>query len=266
MPLQMAADDAGSFSGDIRKWLETIEADNNRFREALGAAAVASWAAAASLLSGPRAIRKAMDPRPRSSVDRRLQLPWLPIWPSLEARPIHDQQSYPWMKVLRQASADIRNELWQVCDAFSRSEFQADARDEKDWNTYLFYSRGRPRPHHLQACPRTRDVLAQIPHNGIHVCFSALEPGGSLTPHTGVTNAALTAHLGLANCDETTLWAGGETTRYRENEVLVFDDSFVHWVQNNGAETRYSLMITFPHPELNLLERQLVHQAIRAFG
>lgn len=262
----MAADDAGSFSGNIDKWLDIIEKDNNRFRKALGTVGVAGWAGASLLLSGPRAVRKAMDPQPRSSVDRRLQLPWLPIWPSLETRPIHDQQSYPWMEVLRQASADIRNELWQVCDAFSRSEFQADARAEKDWNTYLFYSRGRPRPRHLQACPRTSEALAQTPHNGIHVCFSAMEPGGTLTPHTGVTNAVLTAHLGLANCDKAELWVGGQTARYREDEVLVFDDSFVHWVQNDGTEKRYTLMFTFPHPELNLLERQLIYRAIRTFG
>lgn len=170
------------------------------------------------------------------------------------------------MEALRQASADIRNELWQVCDTFSRSEFQADARAEKDWNTYLFYSRGRPRPDHLQACPRTAEVLAQTPHNGIHVCFSAMEPGGTLTPHTGVTNGALTAHLGLANCDKAELWVGGQTARYREDEVLVFDDSFVHWVQNDGTEKRYTLMLTFPHPELNLLERELIYRAIRTFG
>ena len=265
-PLQIPANDPGAFAADLDKWLAVVDQEVRDFRKSMGPVALAGWAATASLLSAPRTLRKTMDPQQRSGADRHLQRPWLPLWPSLEARPIHDLQSHPWTEILRQASADIREELWQVCDDFSRSQYQADVRAEQQWNTYLFYSRGRPCLRHLQACPRTRDVLAQVPHNALHVCFSILEPGGTLTPHTGPTNTMLTAHLGLANCDKAELWVNGETARYRDDDVLVFDDSFVHWARNDGAEKRYTLMITFPHPELNLLERQLIRQSIRTFG
>ena len=133
----------------------------------------------------------------------------------------------------------------------------------KQWNTYYFYLQGKAIEEHLTACPRTAEVLSKVPHNGLHVCFSAIEPGGSLHPHTGPTNASLTAHLGLANCAGARLWVAGKVAGYRDDEVLVFDDSFVHWVENSGVAVRYTLMITFWHPELNPLERAFLRSVVQ---
>ena len=146
--------------------------------------------------------------------------------------------------------------------SFARAHYDS-KHNAKQWNTYYFYLQGNAVEEHLRACPRTAEVLSKIPHNGFHVCFSAIEPGGSLHPHTGPTNASLTAHLGLANCAGARLWVAGESTRYCDGEVLVFDDSFVHWVENTGVTIRYTLMITFWHPELNALERAFLKQVIR---
>jgi hypothetical protein len=35
------------------------------------------------------------------------------------------------------------------------------------------------------------------------------------------------------------------TAEYRDDEMLIFDDSFVHWVENGSSGVRYTLMITF---------------------
>ena len=45
--------------------------------------------------------------------------------------------------------------------------------------------------------------------------------------------------------------------------MLVFDDSFVQWVENAGAATRYTLMITFWHPDLSWLERVFLGLVLR---
>ena len=116
---------------------------------------------------------------------------------------------------------------------------------------------------HLAACPRTADVLLRIPHNSFHVCFSAIEPGGALLPHTGPTNASLTAHLGLIDCAGARLWVADTSVDYSDDDVLVFDDSFVHWVEHSGSRTRFTLMITFWHPELSAVERTLLRRVVR---
>src|SRR5262249_22790062 len=104
----------------------------------------------------------------------------------------------------------------------------------------------------------------RIPTNKNHVCFSAIEPGGKLQPHTGPTNTSLTAHLGLANCEGTSITVAGETRPYEEGKVLIFDDSFVHWVEHLGSKIRYTLLITLWHPELNGVERTLLAALLAA--
>jgi aspartyl/asparaginyl beta-hydroxylase (cupin superfamily) len=247
----------------LRTWLPKIEQANRQFRYEAGSLAYAAFAVACTALASPRLMRKALRRRSATAEARpALQLPWLPYWPGLAARPVHDAASYPWVHVLRHACADIRAELMQVCDSFGRARYDSEF-NAKPWQTYYFYLHGRPLADHLAACPRTREALAEVPHNGLHVCFSALEPQGALHPHTGPTNASITAHLGLLNCAGTRLWVGGEAVPYRDDDVLIFDDSFVHWVDNTGAKRRYTLMITLWHPELNALERQLLFRAIR---
>jgi len=139
----------------------------------------------------------------------------------------------------------------------------ASDQNPKPWTTFYFYLEGRPVAENLAACPRTAALLNKIPHNGFHVCFSAIEPGGSLDPHTGPTNASLTAHLGLLDCGGARLWVGDASADYRDGEVLVFDDSFVHRVEHAGARTRYTLMITFWHPELGAVERAFLSRVVR---
>ena len=246
---------------ELQPWLEKILAGNAAFRDEIGATKFGVFSFAARLLAAPRTLSKVLSgQREPSRPD--LQWPWLPRWPSLAASPLHDSRHHAWTELLKRAYRDIRTELGEVQQCFARAHYDF-KHNAKQWNTYYFYLQGTAVEEHLRACPRTAEVLSKIPHNGFHVCFSAIEPGGSLHPHTGPTNASLTAHLGLANCAGASLWVAGESTKYRDGEVLVFDDSFVHWVENTGVTVRYTLMITFWHPELNALERAFLKQVIR---
>jgi aspartyl/asparaginyl beta-hydroxylase (cupin superfamily) len=245
----------------LQEWLPRIHQTNRQFRADAGSLKMVALSLASQALALPRTLRCVMGARSRQSRPA-LQAPWLPNWPLLTAKPLHDENDYAWTEILRQASDDIRNELQAVDAAFERARYDSEL-NAMPWQTYYFFLHGRPNVEHLEACPRTRAALEEVPHNGFHVCFSALEPGGSLHPHTGPTNASLTAHLGLLNCAETSLWVGGERAQYRNDAVLVFDDSFVHWVENAGAKRRYTLMITFWHPELTRLERAFLSQVIR---
>ena len=94
-----------------------------------------------------------------------------------------------------------------------------------------------------------------MPINGAHVCFSAIQPGSGLNPHVGPSNTSLTAHLGLANCEGAKLFVADQALDYRDGEVLVFDDTFLHWVEHKGTKTRFTLMVTFWHPDLSPIER-----------
>ncbi len=245
-----------------REVLSLVQDGFADFRRQVGRTRLGLLSVASHVCAGPRLIEQVLSGRRPASIVDHLQLPWLPIWPGLTAKPLHNHQSHPWTALLREASVDIRRELAAVRQSFHVARYESASR-AKPWTVYYFYLEGRPIAEHLAACPRTAEVLRQIPHNGFHVCFSAIEPGGSLKPHTGPTNASLTAHLGLENCAGTRLWIADDSADYRDGEVLVFDDSFVHRVEHSGVHTRYTLMITFWHPELNTLERALLSRIVR---
>jgi aspartyl/asparaginyl beta-hydroxylase (cupin superfamily) len=246
---------------ELDPWLTKIQAANVTFRKEIGATRLGLFRLAARLLAAPRTLRKGVVEGVDSHPSIELQCPWLPRWPALTATPLHDSHRHAWTEYVREARNDIREELSLVKEAFVRARYDSDL-NAKQWNTYYFYLHGRAIDSHLAACPRTAEVLGKVPHNGLHVCFSAIEPGGSLHPHTGPTNASLTAHLGLAHCAGARLWVAGQLAEYRDDEVLVFDDSFVHWVENGGVAVRYTLMITFWHPELNPLEREFLRRVV----
>jgi aspartate beta-hydroxylase len=248
---------------ELQPWLAKIQAGNAAFREEVGSTKLRLFSLAAQLFAAPRLLGKRLSGSTEACLPADLQWPWLPRWPALKTVALHDRRDHAWTERVREAREDIREELASVRLAFARARYDSDF-NPKPWNTYYFYLQGKAIHEHLTACPRTTEILRKVPHNGLHVCFSAIEPGGSLHPHTGPTNASLTAHLGLANCAGARLWVAGKMADYRDDEVLVFDDSFVHWVENGGTAVRYTLMITFWHPELNPLEREFLRRVVQS--
>jgi len=242
---------------ELAPWLERIEGAQRHVQSETGAIKLGLYRAAASLLSAPRRLKNDAP-----QIWPALQKPWFPFWPALSSKPLHDPADFAWTKILKQAHRDIVEELVQVTDRFGRAAYDSKVHN-KPWNTYYFNLRSHAFSEHLNQCPRTAEALAQLPTNRFHVCYSAIQPGGHLAPHTGPTNTSLTAHLGLANCDGARLFVADTAAEYRDGEVLVFDDSYVHWVEHTGSEIRYTLMVTVWHPELNPAERFFLEQAAK---
>lgn len=246
----------------LDEWLTTIREENADFRAKTGAIKLAAFRAISCLLAMPRRLAKAVRGDGWASSVHDHQLPWLPLLPALKATPIRDLRDHPWTQRLKQALPEIREELADVERSFSLARYDSDL-NPKRWTAYYFYLLGRPVREHLAACPRTAELLRQVPQNSFHVCFSAIEPEGSLHPHSGPINGSLVAHLGLEGCAGARIWVAGKSAEYRDGEVLVFDDSFVHWVEHTGTQTRYTLMVTFWHPELTWLERIFLKRVVR---
>ena len=59
----------------------------------------------------------------------------------------------------------------------------------------------------------------------------------------------MSAHLPLSvPGGELYMTVGGESVRWVEGKVIVFDDTFVHSVTHNGDEPRYVLNVWMCHP------------------
>lgn len=80
--------------------------------------------------------------------------------------------------------------------------------------------------------------------------FSCLEPGAYLPPHKGKYNGLLRLQLALVvNNDKLSyLDIGGDRVHLQENEIVVFDDTFLHSAGNQSNSNRIVLIVDFLRP------------------
>mmetsp|Transcript_41492 Transcript_41492/g.90339 ORF Transcript_41492/g.90339 Transcript_41492/m.90339 type:complete len:443 (+) Transcript_41492:39-1367(+) len=94
---------------------------------------------------------------------------------------------------------------------------------------------------------RTRPEITQCSSGGTGSGFIHLRPGARLKPHYG--NAPrMSAHLALVIPPATKMTVGGETVHWEEGKAIVFDDTYVHIVTNDGSQPRFIMNMWFCHP------------------
>jgi aspartate beta-hydroxylase len=108
--------------------------------------------------------------------------------------------------------------------------------------------------------------LPQVPGHGPEVLFSVFSPGTHLLPHRGVTNTRVVGHLPLMIPDDCALRVGGEEHRWREGEVVLFDDTYEHEAWNRSNRTRVVMIFDLWNPFLSQVERAVVSELVVAMG
>lgn len=145
------------------------------------------------------------------------------------------------------------------------------------WRTYFLMNQGAWVQENAVRCPQTVHLLdsASCLMEGIvfgNVLFSVLKPGSSIEPHTSPCNFRLRCHLALNASSGFSIRVGKCTATWRDGQLLVFDDSFVHSVShencredtnpaedsssNAAADSRVVLIFDIWHPDINHREQQ----------
>jgi beta-hydroxylase len=90
--------------------------------------------------------------------------------------------------------------------------------------------------------------------------FASLAPGSRLNPHRDPYAGSLRYHLGLvtANSDACYISVDGEKYAWRDGEGILFDETYIHYVENNTRVNRIVLLCD--------VERPLRSGAIRALN
>jgi beta-hydroxylase len=80
--------------------------------------------------------------------------------------------------------------------------------------------------------------------------FAWLPKGGQLTRHADPIAVSLRYHLGLAtpNCDACFINVDGRNRSWRDGEVLMFDETYLHYVRNDTDSDRLILMCDVKRP------------------
>ena len=171
-----------------------------------------------------------------------------------------------WATALEAETCAIRDEYVKLRSTTeSDYELKGDEHSLHDgkWEWRSFIKKGQKDAAFADACPRTAAALEAVPglQTGIpfaYSFFSSMGSGAHIATHTSACNVRLRGHLPLIVPDgDVGITVGGETRRYTEGELLLFDDAYPHetWHRGEDGQERVVLLFDIWHPDLTEEER-----------
>ena len=138
--------------------------------------------------------------------------------------------------------------------------------DDRRWKSFVLTGYGFRSFNNIRLCPETWRVCQSIP-GLITVLFSIFEPGKHLPAHRGPYNGVLRLHLGLIvpePRERLGIRVENQINRWREGEVVIFDDAYEHEAWNDTSDTRVvRRFVRKPlHFPANLINWLLLHLAV----
>jgi beta-hydroxylase len=157
-----------------------------------------------------------------------------------------DPKRFAFVTALEGTWTDVRQE----CLALPADSFDPWVQREMygaGWSVYGLIAFGKRVEAALRSCPRTADLLTQVP--GLTTAgFSRMAAGTHIKPHVGWVRTVYRLHMGLVVPPDCGLRVGAETRPWREGECLVFDDTVEHEAWNRATEPRLVLLLDFLRP------------------
>jgi len=188
--------------------------------------------------------------------------------------PIYDKAVFPWTRSIESewhtTQAELQRVLTRKEDLPAFHELSADVlaiSNDHRWKSFVFTGYGFSSANNIRLCPETWRICQGIP--GLTTApFSILEPGKHLPAHRGPYNGVLRLHLGLIvpkPRERLGIRVENQIYRWREGEVVIFDDAYEHEVWNDTSDTRVVLFVDFRKPlrfPANLINWFLLHLAV----
>ena len=205
-------------------------------------------------------------------------------FPQLAAREFYPRAQFPWLERLEAATAEIREEFERVFAEDSASlepyvaypqgvplDQWAELNNSRRWSVFYLWRDGKPIDEHLQRCPRTAQLLTNLPLLDITgyaptVFFSILDAKSHIPAHTGVTNTRVIVHLPLIVPPGCRFRVGSTTREWQPGEAWVFDDTIEHEAWNDSDVPRAILILDVWNPYLTAAERDLVSATVRGIA
>lgn len=124
------------------------------------------------------------------------------------------------------------------------------------WKRFYLKWYGSFLPSAQKLCPETVALLNQIPSiKG--AMFAMLPPGATLVRHRDPYAGSIRYHMGLVtpNDDACRISVDGQWYSWRDGEVVMFDETFIHHAENNTDKNRIVLFADVARPVNNFLVR-----------
>jgi len=140
-----------------------------------------------------------------------------------------------------------------------------------NWSAIDLYKDGQANEEIHKQFPLTINALSKAPSYGLdkipfEAFFSVLKAGQVIAPHYGQSNHSLTVHLPIDTPSGAYLEVNEKRRYWAEEELIIFDDNFIHSANNESDEQRVILLFSIWHPDLNLQDRHAVQKAFKQRG
>lgn len=175
-------------------------------------------------------------------------------------KPIMDVSQFPELKELQSNWKTIQKE---VIELYEKGYFDVTKKPSENsyydigfrtfykygWSKFYLKWYGYTHESAKKLCPKTVELLEKVPLiNG--AMFSILPVGSKLTRHLDPVACSLRYHLGLStpNHDSCFINIDGQSYSWRDGEALLFDETYLHFANNNSDRYRLILMCDFERP------------------
>ena len=185
-------------------------------------------------------------------------LPWEDLYPKVQL--LQDN----W-KAIQQEAKNVMNVAPSYHELDSMNTGLA-THDNHYWKTFVFkYYQGFNKKN-CEKCPITANLLMQLPEINLAM-FSILEEGKILYPHHGPWRGIMRIHLGLMIPNsQPTITVGSKTYSWKEGELVAFDDTYLHSVNNpKPGGPRIILFIDIHRPDVPLFFHKISNLASTYF-
>jgi beta-hydroxylase len=170
-------------------------------------------------------------------------------------QPYIDPKRFPELQVLQDNWQTIRDEALRLNDeghikaAGAYNDIGFNSFFRTGWKRFYLKWYGEELASAQQLCPRTVALLSGIP--GIKAAmFASLPPGARLVKHRDPYAGSLRYHLGLATPNDPGCYieVDGQRYHWRDGEVVMFDETYIHHAENTTQQQRVILFCDVERP------------------
>lgn len=172
---------------------------------------------------------------------------------SLPSKPYFDTADFPELQKITDNWQAIREEALQLQDHIKASATHQDAGFntffKRGWKRFYLKWYGDAHPSATALCPVTSQLLSSIPSIKAAM-FAELPAGSHLGRHRDPYAGSVRYHLGLVtpNDDRCFIEVDQQRHSWRDGEAVLFDETYVHWAQNETSQTRIILFCDIERP------------------
>jgi beta-hydroxylase len=180
------------------------------------------------------------------------------LFSAVPNQPFLDLKQFPNLAPLRENWQIIRDEAQHlVSQGYIKS---SEKRDDIGFNSFFrtgwkrFYLKWYDEflPSAVESCPKTIALLKEIP--SINAAMFALLPkNGRLVTHRDPYAGSLRYHLGLItpNSEKCRIFVDGIEYYWKNGEDIIFDETFIHYAENESDQDRIILFCDVERPLKN---------------